>query len=105
MVGAGGPRATGPAAGRTKTAIDRYEAALRIVEKTRLEIRTEYKFSIQARLLRLYAEYIDVLVARRQPEQALVIADLSRGRVLAERQGVAAPPDRLPRHSRLPRLA
>jgi CHAT domain-containing protein len=85
------------AAGRTEAAIDRYEAALRIVEQTRLEVsRTDYKFSIQARLLRLYAEYVDVLVKRKQPERALVVADLSRGRVLAERQGVAGPSRPLP---------
>jgi CHAT domain-containing protein len=80
------------AAGRTQAAIRSYEKALGVVEQTRSGLsRTEYKFSIQARLLRFYQEYIDALVERRQPEQALVVADLSRGRVLAERQGVAAP--------------
>jgi CHAT domain-containing protein len=80
------------AAGRTQAAIRRYETALGIVEQTRSDVsRTEYKFSIQTRLLRFYREYVDTLVARGQPEQALVVADLSRGRVLAERQGVAAP--------------
>jgi CHAT domain-containing protein len=80
------------AAGRWREALQNYEAAVAIVERTRLDLsRTEHKLSIQARLLRLYREYVDVLVQRGQTERALVVADFSRARVLAERHGMAAP--------------
>jgi CHAT domain-containing protein len=68
------------------------EAAIAVVERTRSELlKTDYRVSFLTPQLGLYQDYIDLLVDQGQFEQALVIADSSRGRVLAERQGVAAP--------------
>jgi CHAT domain-containing protein/tetratricopeptide (TPR) repeat protein len=69
-----------------------FEAAIGVVERTRSELlKADYRLSFLTPLLSLYQDYIDLLVDQGQFEQALVIADSSRGRVLAERQGVAAP--------------
>jgi hypothetical protein len=43
-------------------------------------------------LISFYREFVDALVDQGQVERALEIADSSRGRVLAERQGVTSPP-------------
>ena len=68
------------------------EAAIAVVERTRSELlKTDYRVSFLTPQLGLYQDYIDLLVDQGQFEQALVIADSSRGRVLAERHGVAAP--------------
>jgi CHAT domain-containing protein len=69
-----------------------FEAALEIVEKTRSDLlKTDYKFSYLNRLIGLHREYVDALVDQGRIERALEIADSSRGRVLAEKQAVAAP--------------
>jgi CHAT domain-containing protein len=69
-----------------------FEAALDTIEATRSDLRkTEYKLSFLTRLIRFYQDYVDALVDQGKIERALEIADSSRGRVLAERQGVAAP--------------
>jgi CHAT domain-containing protein len=69
-----------------------FQAALETIEKTRSDLlKTEYKLSFLTRLIRFYQAYVDELVDRGQIDRALEIADSSRGRVLAERQGVAAP--------------
>ena len=54
-------------------------------------LKTEYKLSFLTRLIRFYQDYVDALVDQGKIETALEIADSSRGRVLAERQGVPAP--------------
>jgi len=80
------------AAGKWPDGIRHYEAAVNTVERTRLDLSsTDYRLSIQSRLLQSYEEYVDALVARAQIEQALSVADSSRGRVLAERQGANVP--------------
>jgi CHAT domain-containing protein len=77
---------------RPKDAERHFEAALGVIERTRSELlKTEYRLSFLTRLLKFYAQYIDLLVDQGQPDDALAIADSSKGRVLAERQGVAAP--------------
>jgi hypothetical protein len=53
-------------------------------------MRTDYKLSYLTRLIHFYRVYVDALVEQGQIERALEIADSSRGRVLAERQGVPA---------------
>jgi CHAT domain-containing protein len=69
-----------------------FEAAIGVVERTRSELlKADYRVSFLTPQLGLYQDYIDLLVDQGEVEQALVIADSSRGRVLAERQGVAAP--------------
>ena len=72
-------------------AMRHFSAALDTVEKTRSDLmRTDYKLSYLTRLIDFYRAYVDALVDQGQPERALEIVDSSRGRVLAERQGVAA---------------
>ncbi len=79
------------AAGRPPEAMHHFSAALDIVEKTRSELlRTDYKLSYLTRLIDFYRAYVDTLVDQGQVERALEVADSSRGRVLAERQGVPA---------------
>jgi CHAT domain-containing protein len=69
-----------------------FEAALDTIEKTRSDLlKTEYKVSFLTSLIRFYQAYVDALVDQGEIERALEIADSSRGRVLAERQGVPAP--------------
>ena len=80
------------AAKRPPEAMRHFDAALDIVEKTRSDLmRTDYKLSYLTRLIDFYRVYVDALVDQGQIERALEIADSSRGRVLAERQGVPAP--------------
>jgi CHAT domain-containing protein/tetratricopeptide (TPR) repeat protein len=68
-------------------------AALEIIERTRSDLlKTDDRLSFVTGLMRFYREYVDLLVDQRQPERALLIADSSRGRVLAERHGIAPPP-------------
>jgi CHAT domain-containing protein len=77
---------------KPKDAQREFEAALGVVERTRSELlKADYRLSFLTPLLSLYQDYINMLIDHQQVEQALVIADSSRGRVLAERQGVAAP--------------
>jgi len=79
------------AAGRPAVATEHFEVALRMIEKTRSElIRTDYKLSYLTRLIDFYRAYVDALVDQGRIDRALEVADSSRGRVLAERQGVTA---------------
>lgn len=69
-----------------------YRAALDVIEHTRSELlETNYRLSFLTRLIRFYERYIDVLVERREFDEALTVADSIRARVLADRHGVAAP--------------
>jgi CHAT domain-containing protein/Tfp pilus assembly protein PilF len=80
------------AANKPAEAVRHYEATLDVIEKTRSDLlKADYRLSFLTRLLGFYQLYIDLLVAQRDPERALAIADSSRGRVLAERQGVNTP--------------
>ena len=70
-----------------------FEAALTTVEKTRSDLlKVDYKLSFLTQLIEFYREYVDVLVTQGETDRALEVADSSRGRVLAERQRVNAPP-------------
>ena len=81
------------ALGKPNDAQREFEAAIAVVERTRSELlKADYRLSFLTGPLRsLYQDYMDLLVEQGKFEPALVIADSSRGRVLAERQGVAAP--------------
>jgi CHAT domain-containing protein/Tfp pilus assembly protein PilF len=77
---------------RREEAATHYEAALAIIERTRSNLlKTDYKLSFLSQLIRSYRNYVDVLVANGRIERALEVAESSRGRVLAERHGTAAP--------------
>src|SRR5215471_18662552 len=70
-----------------------YQAALDIVEQTRSELlKTDYKLSFLTQLISFYQVYVETLVRQGSTDRALEVADSSRGRVLAERQGGKAPP-------------
>jgi CHAT domain-containing protein len=69
-----------------------FEAALDTIEKTRSELlKTDYKLSFLTRLILFYQAYIDALVDQGRVERALEVSESSRGRVLAERNGLAQP--------------
>jgi CHAT domain-containing protein/Tfp pilus assembly protein PilF len=83
------------AAGRPADAARHFAAALDTVEKTRSALlRTDFRISFPSRLIHFYRGYVDLLLEQGQVERALEVADSSRGRVLAERQGVATAPPR-----------
>jgi tetratricopeptide (TPR) repeat protein len=76
---------------RPAVATRHFEAALEIIEKTRSDLlKTDYRLSFLTELISFYRAYVDALVDQGQIERALEVADSSRGRVLAERQGVAS---------------
>ncbi|HEY7172055.1 MAG TPA: CHAT domain-containing protein [Vicinamibacterales bacterium] len=78
--------------GRREDAAVHYEAALATIERTRSDLlKTDYKLSFLSQLIRFYRNYVDALVADGRIERALEVAESSRGRVLAERHGTAAP--------------
>ncbi len=69
-----------------------FEAALDVIEKTRSDLlKTDYKLTFLTRLIRFYQEYVDALVDQGRYERALEVSESSRGRVLAERSGLALP--------------
>jgi CHAT domain-containing protein len=69
-----------------------FEAALATVEKTRSDLlKLDYKLSFLTELIDFYRNYVDALVTQDRSDDALTIAESSRGRVLAERQRVEAP--------------
>lgn len=69
-----------------------FEAALDVIEKTRAGLlKTDYKLSYLTQLIAFYHGYVNLLIAQGEVERAFAVADSSRGRVLAERQGAASP--------------
>jgi len=79
-------------AGRLEPASRHFSEALDIIERTQSGLlSTDYKLSFLTRLIRFYEAYVDVLVEQGNHEGALAVADSSRARALAERQGVSAP--------------
>ncbi|MGE0592193.1 MAG: CHAT domain-containing protein [Vicinamibacterales bacterium] len=78
--------------GRTADANRHFERALDVIERTRSDLlQTDYRVSLLTRLIRFYREYVDVLLEQGRVEQALLVTDSSRARVLAERHGMATP--------------
>jgi hypothetical protein len=79
-------------AGDARAAVAELDAALNILEGTRSTFsRTEDRLSFSVRLTRFYQTYVDFLVERGETERALLVAEGSRARVLAERHGVTVP--------------
>jgi CHAT domain-containing protein/tetratricopeptide (TPR) repeat protein len=78
--------------GDTREAAVQFDAALRILEGARARmVRADDRLSFAARLTRFYSAYVDFLVEHGDAERALLVAESSRGRVLAEGHGVSAP--------------
>lgn len=76
----------------TSVAATHFQAALTTIEKTRSALlKADYRLSFLTRVIGFYRDYVNFLMATGQSDRALEIADSSRGRVLAERLGVAAP--------------
>jgi CHAT domain-containing protein/tetratricopeptide (TPR) repeat protein len=83
--------------GEAREAAVQYDAALRTLEGTRARMgRADDRLSFAARLARFYRTYVDFLVERGDAERALLVAESSRGRVLAEGHGVSAPASATP---------
>jgi CHAT domain-containing protein len=80
------------ALGQPARAARQFESALNVIETTRAGLlRTDHKMSYLASLMSFYQSYVEMLVQQGQADRALEVADSSRGRILAERQGVEAP--------------
>jgi CHAT domain-containing protein/tetratricopeptide (TPR) repeat protein len=78
--------------GDAREAAVQFDSALRILEGTRARmVRADDRLSFAARLARFYRAYVDFLVEHGDAERALLVAESSRGRVLAEGHGVSAP--------------
>lgn len=68
-----------------------FEDAIGVVERTRSDLlRTEFKLPFLTRLIRVYQQYVDLLVEQKKTGRALAVADSSRGQVLAEGSRTAA---------------
>src|SRR5262249_48792971 len=92
--------------GEPGVARGQFEAALATIEETQAGLlKTEYRISFLARLIRFYEEYVDALVADGSIDKALEVADSSRARVLAEREGAGAPVARRVSSAQYRRLA
>ncbi len=77
---------------RIELAITHYEKALSLIERTRADLLTrEYRLTFLSRLISFHQDYVDALMEHGDIERALEVAESSRARVLAERQGVARP--------------
>jgi CHAT domain-containing protein/tetratricopeptide (TPR) repeat protein len=77
---------------KPQAAAANFEAALTTVERTRSALlKADYRLSFLTRLMSFYQLYVGFLTDRGDIERALEVADSSRGRVLAEGLGVAAP--------------
>jgi tetratricopeptide (TPR) repeat protein len=78
--------------GEPAVAARHFETALQIVERTRSDLlKTDYRLSFLSHAITFYRQYVTLLVTQGQTDRALEIADSSRGRVLAERQGGSTP--------------
>jgi CHAT domain-containing protein/tetratricopeptide (TPR) repeat protein len=81
------------AAKRLDAAAAHFGAALHVIERTRSDLlATDYKVSFLSRLIRFYQAYVDALVDQGKTDRALEVADASRARVLAEREGASVAP-------------
>ena len=79
-------------AGDSRTVAAELDEALKILEGARSTLtRTDDRLSFAARLTRFYSTYVGFLVERGDVERALLLAEASRARVLAERHGVSVP--------------
>ncbi len=79
------------ASGRLADARAHFENAIRVIGKARSVLyRPEDKITFQARLIRFYEEYVDMLMQAGDSIGALRAADSSRGVVLAEKFAGAA---------------
>ncbi len=75
-------------AGESAEAVKEYEAAVRIIEKTRANLNDpEFKLSFLTNLIRLYHGYFDTLATQGDFAHALAVADSSRAQTLTDKSG------------------
>ncbi len=81
-------------AGRNHEAETEFRKGLKMVESSRSRlVGDEYKLSYLSSLIGLYQDYVDFLIRNNHSEEALQVAESSRGRVLAERLRLGMPVD------------
>jgi tetratricopeptide (TPR) repeat protein len=75
---------------RPAAAVQHFEAAVNLLEKTRAEVvSTELKLPFLTRRISLYQEYVETLIDQGESDRALAVADSSRAQVLAGHPGSA----------------
>ncbi len=73
------------ALGQSSEARANFEAAIRTIDANRAEqLQSKYKITFLSRLIRLYQEYVDLLVREGDSARALEVADSSRAAVLTQ---------------------
>lgn len=73
------------ALGQSAEARGNFEAAIRTIDANRAEqLQSKYKITFLSRLIRLYQEYVDLLIREGDETRALEIADSSRAAVLTQ---------------------
>jgi CHAT domain-containing protein len=82
-----------------------FEAALNIIEGTRLDLTSSYRITLLSRLIPFYRDYVDALVQQNDDAGALRIVESSRARVLAEQMGRNLRPEQFPSQAALKELA
>ncbi len=71
-------------------AVQRFEAAVTVLEKTRADvISAELKLPFLTQRISLYRQYVETLIDQGQSDRALAVADSSRAQVLAGHSGSA----------------
>jgi CHAT domain-containing protein len=82
-----------------------FEAALKIIEGTRSDLRFPSRITLLSRLIPFYQDYVDALVEQNDDAGALRVVESSRARVLAERLGRDLKPERFPNQAALKQFA
>jgi CHAT domain-containing protein len=73
---------------RTPDAVQHFEAAVNLLEKTRADVvSTELKLPFLTQRISLYQQYVETLIDQGQSDRALAVADSSRAQVLAGHAG------------------
>jgi CHAT domain-containing protein len=81
---------------RAAAAVQHFEAAVNLLEKTRADVAsTELKLPFLTERISLYQQYVETLIDQGESDRALAVADSSRAQVLAGHPG-SVTPGRLP---------
>ena len=74
-----------------KAAVQHFEAAVTVLEKTRSDVvSAELKLPFLTQRISLYQQYVETLIDQGESDRALAVADSSRAQVLAGRPGSVA---------------
>ena len=81
--------------GRLREAEAEFQNTVATIEQRGAKLpKDDYKLAYLASLIQFYREYVDFLIARNRPEDALAVAESSRSHVLEERSGSRAAVER-----------